>query len=98
MYQVNAAVNDPNLSANVAANGEFSGKYPGVNIKATIDSIKTFPLHLTPDSITYHGDITGNFTSSDPDHLNGNLLVTHSILVNGASKNNFRFPAINCQQ
>jgi translocation and assembly module TamB len=86
IYKINASVNDPNIAANLSANGKFSGKYPAIQIKATIDSIKTFPLHLTPDSISYHGDIDGDFTNTDPDNLNGNLLVTHSILVNGGQR------------
>ncbi|MEO7120202.1 MAG: hypothetical protein ABIY62_03860, partial [Ginsengibacter sp.] len=83
VYKINTSVNDPNLAANLSANGKFSGKYPAIKIKATIDSIKTFNLHLTSDTISYHGDLDGDFTSTDPDNLKGNLLVTHSILVNG---------------
>ena len=81
IYKVNATVNDPNLSANMVANGEYSGKFPAVHVTASIDSIKTLPLHLTPNAIAYHGDIKADFTNTDPDNLNGSLFVTHSILV-----------------
>ena len=50
-------------------------------LKVTIDSIKTLPLHLSAKPVAYHGDIKGDFTSTDPDNLAGNLIVTHSILV-----------------
>ena len=85
-YKINADIKDPNLYAVVMANGVFSGKYPSVNLKATIDSIKTFPLHLTPQPVTYHGRIEGNFSNTDPDNLAGNLEVTHSILVNNGQR------------
>ena len=86
VYKINASVHDPNLDAVVAANGEFAGKYPTVHINATIDSIKTFPLHLTPQPLIYHGQIDGDFTNIDPDNLAGNLLVTHSVLVNNGQR------------
>ena len=86
MYKIDAAVHDPNLDVAIAANGEFSGKFPGVHLKATIDSIKTFPLHLTTNEIVYHGQIEGDFTNTDPDNLAGNLLVIHSVLVNDGER------------
>ncbi len=86
IYKINASVHDPNLDAVLAANGEFAGKYPGLHINATIDSIKTLPLHLTPQPVVYHGQIDGDFTNIDPDNLAGNLLVTHSILVNNGQR------------
>jgi len=81
IYKVNASVHDPNVVSELSASGEFSGKFPGIQLKATIDSIKTLPLHLSSNSMTYHGDIDGNFSNTDPDNLAGNMLVTHSILV-----------------
>lgn len=86
IYKVNASVHDPNLDAVLAANGEFSGKYPTIQIHATVDSIKTFPLHLTPQPVTYHGQIDAGFTNIDPDNLAGNLTVTHSVLVNNGQR------------
>jgi translocation and assembly module TamB len=86
IYKINASVHDPNLDAVVAADGEFAGKYPTVHIDATVDSIKTFPLHLTPQPVIYHGQINGNFTNIDPDNLAGNLTVTHSVLVNNGQR------------
>ncbi|MDQ2719205.1 MAG: translocation/assembly module TamB domain-containing protein [Bacteroidota bacterium] len=86
VYKINAAIHDPNLDAVVAANGNFSGKYPTVRLNATVDSIKTFPLHLTPQPVFYHGLIESDFTNIDPDSLAGNLLVTHSVLVNNGQR------------
>jgi hypothetical protein len=83
VYKINASVHDPNLEAELTAGGEFGGKFPDIQLKATIDSIKTLPLHLTTTSMEYHGDIDGDFTNTDPDNLAGKLIVTHSILVNG---------------
>ncbi|MEO6682723.1 MAG: translocation/assembly module TamB domain-containing protein, partial [Ginsengibacter sp.] len=82
IYALNASVKDPNIDINIDAQGEFAGKFPGLKLKATIDSIKTFPLHLTTTEMMYHGVINGNFVNTDPDNLQGDLYVTHSIFVN----------------
>ena len=85
-YDITAIIHDPNLEANVAASGEFLQKFPSVHLKATIDSINMQPLGFTPQPVKYHGDIDGDFTNVDPDNLAGNLLVTHSILVNNGQR------------
>ena len=85
-YKINSTVADPNLAANVDANGNLSGKYPTLHLTSTIDSIKTLPLNLTTQRNIYHGDITADFSNLDPDHLDGNLKVTHSILVTDSNR------------
>ena len=86
IYKLHGSIHDPNLDAVVAANGEFGGKYPSLHLNATVDSIKTLPLHLTPQPVIYHGQINGDFTDVDPDNLAGNLTVTHSVLVNNGER------------
>ena len=86
LYKINASSADPNLHLTLTANGSFSAKYPTANFAATIDSIKTLPLHFTTTKMIYHGDIAGNFTNFNPDSLAGNLVVTHSILVNDSQR------------
>ncbi len=74
---------------NLLPSGEFLQQFPSVHIKATIDSINTKPLGFTPQPVKYHGQIDGDFTNIDPDNLAGNLLVTHSILVNDGQRITF---------
>ncbi len=81
-YAIKASVQDPNIDINIDAQGQFEGKFPGLKLKATIDSIKTLPLHLTSSKMIYHGVIDGDFKTTDPDHLDGRLFVTHSVFVN----------------
>jgi len=85
-YKINASVLDSNLTASLDANGIFSGKYPTLHLDAMIDSIKTLPLHFTTQPVMYHGQIEGNFTNINPDSLEGNLAITHSILVNNGKR------------
>ena len=85
-YKINASIHDPNVSANLSADGIFSGKFPGVHLKATIDSIQAKQLNLSTTTLNYHGDIDGDFSTTDPDNLAGKLLVTHSILVTDSQR------------
>ncbi|HEV8080144.1 MAG TPA: translocation/assembly module TamB domain-containing protein [Chitinophagaceae bacterium] len=85
-YTVNADVNDPNIDLSVVANGVFNGKYPSIRFTADIDSLKTRALHLTPQTVFFHGKIEGDLTNIDPDNLNGNILITNSVLVNNGER------------
>jgi translocation and assembly module TamB len=85
-FKVNADIHDPNIDVTMLASGTFNSKLPAIHLKATIDSIKTLPLHLTTQSIIYHGNIDGDFTNIHPDSLAGDLLVTHSVLVNNGQR------------
>ena len=80
-------VNDPNIDLDLNAKSDLSAEFPSVQISASIDSIKTLPLNLTPEALVYRGNITGNFPVTDPKNLQGELLITNSILVT----NNQRF-------
>ncbi|HET7118729.1 MAG TPA: translocation/assembly module TamB domain-containing protein, partial [Hanamia sp.] len=85
-YKINLALHDPNIDATVAANGIFSRNFPTLHLEATIDSIKTMPLHFTSVPVFYHGEINGDFLNINPDSLEGNLIVSKSILVNNGKR------------
>ena len=85
-YTAAASVRDPNINLSFNADGIFNGKYPSLRFTSDIDSIKTQALHLTPQTLFYHGRLEGDFTNLDPDNLNGNLLITKSVLVNNGQR------------
>jgi translocation and assembly module TamB len=74
-------VNDPNIHLALNAKSDLSAEFPTMQLSASIDSIKTLPLHLTPNAIVYRGNITGDFPVTDPKNLTGQLLVTNSVLA-----------------
>ncbi len=85
-YKIDASVVDSSLTASVDANGIFAGKYPTVKLSAMIDSIKTMPLNYTTQPVIYHGKIDADFSNINPDSLEGNLAITHSVLVNNGKR------------
>lgn len=94
-YKFNVGIHDPNLDLIIESNGNVndiaepksdSKSYPSIHLKATIDSIKTLPLHLTTQPLIYHGQIDGDFANVDPDNLVGKLIVSHSVLENNGKR------------
>lgn len=80
-FTAKGGMRDPNLHFAFEAKGNIGSAHPGFVITANIDSIKTAPLHLTADAIIYRGNIVANFPEFHLDSLNGQLLVTNSLLV-----------------
>lgn len=80
-FTANAGMKDPNIHFALQAEGSLGGKLPGFVIDADIDSIKTLPLHLTPNAIVYRGKIKANVPELNLDALNGDLLILNSLLV-----------------
>jgi hypothetical protein len=78
---VKASLKDPNLDFSIDGTGDLSGKYPAVKFTAMVDSIKTFPLGLTTQPLIYRGKIEADFPSTDPDNLEGQMLMTKSVLI-----------------
>jgi hypothetical protein len=82
-FHAKAGINDPNIDLSIDASGLLSDNgFPSLKLDAVIDSIKTQPLNLTKNLVVYRGNIHADFASIDPDNLMGQLLVTHSVIVN----------------
>lgn len=82
-FHATAGIKDPNIHLNIDASGLLSDNgFPSLQMDAVIDSIKTQPLNLTKNIVIYRGNIHADFASIDPDNLMGQMLVTHSVIVN----------------
>jgi|SRR5579871_596186 len=71
---------DPGLYFTLNGSADIHAKYPAINMVAVIDSLKPRSLHLTEENISYRGRISVNFSNGDPDHLQGELVVSNSLL------------------
>jgi hypothetical protein len=80
-FTANANMNDPNIRFAIQAQGTMGGNLPGFSINADIDSVKTLPLHLTPNAIVYHGKVTANVPELNLDALNGDINILNSVLI-----------------
>jgi len=77
---------DPNIRLGMKALVNFKGQYPTFKMDFLVDSINTKNLHLTTDSIRYHGKLTADFSSADLDNLNGRLDLSNSLVAYNNSR------------
>ncbi|WP_205511689.1 translocation/assembly module TamB domain-containing protein [Longitalea arenae] len=82
----NLSIADENirLAGSIAVNLALAD--PALMADLTIDSIKTKPLNLTPQDIIYRGKITADMPSINPDSLQGDVNIIHSLLVVGKDR------------
>lgn len=79
--EVQAGIQDPNIHLALQAKADLSKEYPSVQLETMIDSLKAQELHLTSDKLIYRGKISADFPSTNPDDLQGQLLMTEMLLV-----------------
>ncbi len=69
------------MAGNISVNLALSD--PALTADVMVDSIKTKPLNLTKDELIYRGKIKADLANINPDSLQGNIDIIHSLLVTG---------------
>lgn len=72
------------LAGNIGVNLALAD--PALTADITVDSIKTKPLHLTPQEVIYRGKIKANLQNMNPDSLQGDVDIIQSLLVTGSER------------
>ena len=75
------SIADPNIRLGGSISVNLAIKDPAVKADIMVDSIKTKPLHLTTQEVTYRGKITADLPNVNPDSLQGKVNIIHSLLV-----------------
>ena len=73
-------INDPNVDLNGTLTGNISNN-PSYHFTGMLDSIKTFPLNLTPQPAIVRGKIDANIPVVNANYLEANILMTNALLV-----------------
>ena len=73
-------INDPNIDLNGTLTGNIS-ENPSFHFTGMLDSIKTFPLNLTPQPAIVRGKIDANIPVINENYLEANVLMTNALLV-----------------
>lgn len=72
---------DPNVRLRADLAADMHNTYPKVRMDMMIDSINLQNINLMEDNFRYHGKITANFRTADPNYLNGRLDITQSAIA-----------------
>jgi hypothetical protein len=73
---------DPNLTYQLNAEAAFLDKYPSVKMKLQLDTLNAQALHLA-DSLQLHLIADADFKSTDPDALQGQMILSDLGLTKG---------------
>jgi hypothetical protein len=73
-------INDPNIDLNGTLTGNISDN-PSYHFTGMLDSIKTFPLNLTPQPAIVRGKIDANIPVINANYLEATILMTNALLV-----------------
>lgn len=92
LVDANIDIRDPNIHLALQANANLTKEFPSVRLEGKIDSIKTLPLNFTTQPLFYRGNINGDFANTNPDDLEGELLLTGSVIA--TDKEEFRLDTI----
>jgi translocation and assembly module TamB len=85
LFNVNADIRDPNIDLTAKARGKFAAN-TSFKIVASVDSIKTMPLHFTTEPLIFHGNVDADVASLNADYLDANVLVTDGLFVSGIQR------------
>ncbi|NMH27374.1 translocation/assembly module TamB domain-containing protein [Flavobacterium silvaticum] len=92
-FNVVASMADPNLTFDMIASGNFRDKYPAAVLKLNVDMADLDKLNLHAGPMKLKGKVDADFTSTDPDNLNGTLNAYHFVIAN--EKDQFQLDSIN---
>ena len=79
-FTANADVNDPNADLNLKISGNLSAN-PAFRFSGMIDSIKTLPLHFTPEHLVFRGKIDGSVSNIAADNPTADVLLSKALFV-----------------
>jgi hypothetical protein len=82
--KLTSSMKDPNLSYQLQAETSFQTKYPAVKLKLQLDTINLQALKLLNDSLQMHIAINADFKNTDPDQLQGQLLLEDLGMTHGS--------------
>jgi len=81
-FVAEASMNDPNLTFDLASNGNFGGKYPAVKLKLNLDIADLEKLNLHAGPMKLRGIVDADIPTADPDYLNGKISLNKIMIAN----------------
>lgn len=82
LADLTANMNDPNIAFLLQASGNMKETYPtDVHVDLMLDTLNVGKLNLTTDTMGLQGKILADFATTNPDFLNGSLLVNDLVIT-----------------
>lgn len=85
---VKSSINDPNIHYTLDAASNLTNKYPSVKMQLQLDTLNLQALHFVTDTLQFHGNINADFASTNPDSLQGVLVMKDVIMLQDSMRYN----------
>ena len=80
VIDVLAKMSDPNITFDLEGRADMSGQYPKANFILNADSINFQKINLYDKDLRFRGSVIADLKTADPDHLNGTIGLSNSII------------------
>jgi translocation and assembly module TamB len=77
----NISMKDANIDFALNAKADLAQNTPALKVNGMIDSLKMQELRLSKDRMIFRGKIDADFPVTDPDKLEGSLMITQALFV-----------------
>ena len=85
-FQIQSSIDDEAVRFDLRASGDLQHKFPALKLDWQIDTLDLHALHLVADTLQFKGRITGDFASTNPDSLEGQLKGANLVMMLGGKK------------
>ena len=86
--QLHSMIDDPSVRFDLRAAADLATTYPAVTLDWRIDTVDLRALHLVKDTLAFQGHLVADFSSTNPDSLQGRLAVSGIRLAQGSHQFN----------
>jgi len=83
---LHSAINNAAVHFELQASADLANKFPALKLDWTLDTLDLHALHLLPDTLQIKGRLVADFSSTNPDSLQGNLKVTNLDVLHGSRR------------
>lgn len=82
----NAGMNDPNIRFQLNATADLKLQYPALQLRMNLDTLVLHQLHILRDTVILKGNVLADFSNTNPDNLNGRLVLEDFDITRGMTK------------
>src|SRR5258708_39953598 len=72
-FQIQSSIDNEAIHFDLQVSGDLQHKFPALKLDWQIDTLDLKALHLASDTLQFRGRISGDFASTNPDSLEGQL-------------------------
>lgn len=83
IYNIQLISDDENAKLNIVANGVYNASKPTIKTEGTVFKLDMNKLGFSESPMAFAGKLNADFSSLNPDALNGELLLQDFVLSNG---------------